>query len=159
MKKVGFYITQIILILAVLAPSLIAADYDIAINGGRVIDPETGLNAIRNVGIKNGRIAAITKKKLTAKKIFDARGRIVSPGFIDMHAHGQTIPAARMQALDGVTTGLDLEAGSLPISEFYRQVSKEGRPINYGVSVNWANARIAVFLNKKPDPSLDWFFC
>ncbi len=89
---------------------LIAFDYDIAILGGRVLDPETGLDAVRNIGIKDGRITAVTTGNLTAAKIIYASGKIVSPGFIDMHAHGQTIPASRMQALDGVTTGLELEA-------------------------------------------------
>ena len=158
MKKIGIYISQIVLLVIVLATTLFAADFDIAIIGGRVIDPETGLDGFRNVGIKDGRITAVTREKITAPKIIDATGRIVSPGFIDMHAHGQTIPAARMQALDGVTTGLELEAGMLPISDFYDEAGSEGRPINYGASVNWANARIATFMNQKPDHSLDWFF-
>jgi N-acyl-D-glutamate deacylase len=158
MKKLGYYITPAFLLLTLLVSSISAADYDIAIIGGRVIDPETGLNEVRNIGIKDGQITAVTKKKLTAAKIIDAGGRIVSPGFIDMHSHGQTIPAARMQAMDGVTTGLELEAGMLPISDYYNEAGREGRPINYGASVNWANARIATFLNIKPDHSLDWFF-
>ena len=158
MKKFWFSFGQIVILLCVLVLPLIAADYDIAIVGGRVIDPETGLDGIRNVGIKDGRITAVTSEKLTASRIINAGGRIVSPGFIDMHSHGQTIPAARMQALDGVTTGLELEAGMLPISAFYDEAGREGRPINYGASVNWANARIATFLNKEPDHDLDWFF-
>ncbi|MEZ5346895.1 MAG: amidohydrolase family protein [Pyrinomonadaceae bacterium] len=158
MKRFGIYAAQILMLIILAAISLFAADYDIAIIGGRVVDPETGLNEIRNVGIKDGRIASITTEKITAAKIIDARNRIVSPGFIDMHAHGQTIPAARMQAMDGVTTGLELEAGMLPISDYYDQAAREGRPINYGASVNWANARIATFLDLKPDHSLDWFF-
>ncbi|MCB1023619.1 MAG: amidohydrolase family protein [Acidobacteria bacterium] len=158
MKKFGIYFPRIALSIILLAVPLIAADYDIAIIGGRVIDPETGLNEIRNVGIKDGRITAVTSENISAPKIIDARNRIVSPGFIDLHAHGQTIPAARMQAMDGVTTALELEAGMLPISDYYDEAAKEGRPINYGASVNWANARIATFLNIKPDHALDWFF-
>ncbi len=158
MKTFGTYVAQITVLMFVLATTLFAADYDIVIIGGRVIDPETGLNEIRNVGIKDGRISAVTTENISAPKIIDARNRIVSPGFIDMHAHGQTIPAGRMQAMDGVTTGLELEAGMLPISDYYDEAAKEGRPINYGASVNWANARIATFLNIKPDHSLDWFF-
>lgn len=140
-----------------LAPAF-AIDYDIAIIGGRVIDPETGLDAVRNVGIKDGRITAVTASKITGDRIINAAGLVVSPGFIDMHAHGQTIPAARMQALDGVTTGLELEAGMLPISDYYDEAASEGRPINYGASVNWVNARIATFMNEEPKHDLDWFF-
>ncbi len=151
---------QLMLTLSVLvSPALAAkASYDIAIIGGRVIDPETGLDGVRNVGLKGDQIGVVTQEKITAAKVIDANGQVVSPGFIDMHAHGQSILAGRVQALDGVTTALELEAGVLPVSAYYDQLAKEGRPINYGASVNWANARIATFLNKSPSYGLDWFF-
>ncbi len=154
------YVALLTLSVAGYSLAAIASDavYDIAIIGGRVIDPETGLDAVRNVGITGNQIAMVTENNITAAKIIDAHDRVVSPGFIDMHAHGQTILAARVQALDGVTTGLELEAGLLPISEYYDELGKEGRPINYGASVNWAQARIATFLDKKPQPNIGWFF-
>lgn len=160
MKRIGGYFIKLMIVLGVGISSAAAANktYDIAIIGGRVIDPETGLDAVRNVGVTEGTISVVTTKDITAKTMIDAKGRVVSPGFIDLHAHGQTIPAARMQALDGVTTGLELEAGVLPVSDYYDQMAKEGRPINYGASVNWAYARIAAFLNKKPRHDIDWFF-
>ncbi|WP_116364826.1 amidohydrolase family protein [Parahaliea mediterranea] len=134
------------------------AALDIAIVGGRVVDPESGLDAVRNVGIEDGRIVAVSSEPLEAERIIDAGGRVVAPGFIDMHAHGQSILGGRVQALDGVTTALDLEAGSLPIADFYAQAGIEGRPINYGVSVNWAYARIAVFQQTQPEANPGWFF-
>ncbi|MDO8863188.1 amidohydrolase family protein [Haliea sp. E1-2-M8] len=133
------------------------AHYDIAILGGRVIDPETGLDAIRNVGIRGDRIVAVAEAAMTATTVIDASGRVVSPGFIDLHAHGQTVLAARMQALDGVTTALELEAGVLPVEDFYAQRADQGRPINYGTAVNWASARIAVLMNKSPQADISWF--
>jgi Amidohydrolase family len=153
------YFIQTIVLLSVLTTPVVAENYlyDIAIVGGRVVDPETKLNAVRNVGIKGNQIIVVTQDSISAPKIIDASGLIVSPGFIDMHAHGQTIPAASMQALDGVTTGLELEAGVLPVSDYYEQVAKEGRPINYGASVNWASARIGAFVNKTPENSPEWF--
>ena len=116
--------------------------FDIVIENGRVVDPETKLDAIRNVGIKGNRIAAISDKKLQSAKVIDASGLVVAPGFIDMHAHGQQVPAARGQAFDGVTTALEMESGLLPISKFYDDCAKEGRPINYGASVGWTYARV-----------------
>lgn len=116
---------------------------DIAIVGGRVIDPETGLDAIRNVGIRNNKIVLVTENTILAPNDIDAKGLVVSLGFIVMHAHGQSILSNRGQAFDGVTTALELEAGIYPISEFYEARAIEGRPINYGVSVSWACARIA----------------
>ncbi|RKF17902.1 D-glutamate deacylase [Alginatibacterium sediminis] len=116
--------------------------FDTVIENGRVIDPETNLDAVRNVGIKGNRIAAITNQKLQGNKVIDASGLVVAPGFIDMHAHGQQVPAARAQAFDGVTTALEMESGLLPIAKFYDDCAKEGRPINYGASVAWTYARV-----------------
>lgn len=135
-----------------------ANEYDIAILGGRVIDPERKLDRQLNIGITGSSITIMSTGNIEAATIIDATGLIVSPGFIDMHAHGQTIPAGRMQAMDGVTTGLELEAGVLPVSAYYEDLAKEGRPINYGASVNWGNARIATHMNVKPSHDLEWFF-
>lgn len=157
MKPLGQCFAKLILLVGVLTWSASANDYDLAIIAGRVLDPETGLDDQRNIGIKNGKIAVVTTSAISATKIIDATGLVVSPGFIDMHAHGQTIPAARMQAMDGVTTGLELEAGVLPVSAYYDDMAAEGRPINYGASVNWANARIATHLDVEPHHSLEWF--
>ena len=56
--------------------------YDIVISGGRVIDPESGLDAIRNVGITEGSIAAISTEPMQGSTTIDASGLVVSPGFI-----------------------------------------------------------------------------
>ena len=133
--------------------------YDLVITGGRVIDPETGLDAIRNVGIKGGRIAAISAAALQGKKTLKADGMVVAPGFIDMHAHGQQLPAAWMQIYDGVTTALELESGLFPVGMAYDKIEKEGRPNNYGLGCSWAFARVQALLPdfKKPDGTLGWF--
>jgi N-acyl-D-glutamate deacylase len=131
--------------------------YDLVIQGGRVIDPETGLDAIRDVGIKGNRIAAISETPLQGAKVLQAAGQVVAPGFIDLHAHGQQLPAAWVQAFDGVTTALELESGLLPISSYYDLTAKEGRPINYGASVAWTYARIAEKEKMEPDGTILWF--
>ncbi len=131
--------------------------YDLVIKGGRIIDPETGLDAIRNVGITDNRIAAISETPLQGARLLQAEGLVVAPGFIDLHAHGQQLPAAWVQAFDGVTTALELESGLLPISRYYDAVAKEGRPINYGASVAWTYARIAEKEGMEPDGSIVWF--
>ncbi|WP_428410452.1 amidohydrolase family protein [Hyphococcus sp.] len=135
-----------------LAPGASAqkASFDLVILSGRVIDPETGLDAVRNIGIRGDKIEKITNRNISGERIIDAEGLVVAPGFIDLHAHGQTIPAARAQALDGVTTALELEAGEYPIANFYEAAAQEGRPINYGASVNWARARSAETAGLEP---------
>ena len=131
--------------------------YDLVIQRGRVIDPETGLDAVRDVGIKDNRIAAISEAPLQGARLLQAEGLVVAPGFIDLHAHGQQLPAAWVQAFDGVTTALELESGLLPISRYYDLTAKEGRPINYGASVAWTYARIAEKEGLEPDGTLVWF--
>lgn len=134
------------------------SDYDIVILNGRVIDPETGLDAIRNVGLRGDKITAVTTDLIAGKQTIDATGKVVAPGFVDLHAHGQNILGARVQALDGVTTGLDLEAGTLPVRTFYAEAAAEGRPIHYGASVSWVHARIAQKTGTEPTVGLTYMF-
>ena len=131
--------------------------FDLVIANGRVVDPETGLDAVRSIGIRGGRIAAISRTPLRGQTTLEAAGLVVAPGFIDLHAHGKDVAAARMQAFDGVTTALELEAGALPVGVAYDQVAKEGRPINYGFSASWLFARIAEKEGMEPDGDLAFF--
>ena len=129
---------------AVLARPLSAqAVYDVVIRGGRVIDPESRLDAVRNVGLRGGRIAAISRGPLRGKQVIDARGLVVAPGFIDLHAHGQDDENYRLFALDGVTTALELEAGTENVAAFYAE--REGKAlINFGASASHIKARMSV---------------
>lgn len=141
-------------------PNANAADenpYDLVLADGRVIDPESGLDGVRSIGIRDGQIAAISSEPLRGRTVFDASGLVIAPGFIDLHAHGQDLPAARMQAFDGVTTALELESGRLPVSVAYEQIAQEGRPINYGFSVSWLFARIAEKAGMEPDGGITFF--
>jgi N-acyl-D-aspartate/D-glutamate deacylase len=116
---------------------------DIVISGGRVMDPESGLDAIRNVGILNGKIAVITETPLQGQQTIDARGMVVAPGFIDMHEHGQEPRNYEFQAHDGVTTSLELEAGVADVDSWYAK--QEGHSlINYGASVGHIPVRMQV---------------
>jgi len=117
--------------------------YDLVIEGGRVIDPDTGLDAVRNVGIRSDRIAEITDEPLQGREVIDASGLVVAPGFIDLHAHGQTNEANEYQVHDGVTTALDLESGRQFLSSWLE--SRTGRAlINFGASVRHAWVRTMV---------------
>jgi N-acyl-D-glutamate deacylase len=119
-----------------------AQGYDLVINNGRVIDPESKLDAVRSVGIRGGKIAAISDTPLLGKKTIDGKGLVVAPGFIDLHSHTVlTLAGARMQAADGVTTALEVENGVLPVGKTYDLVEKQGRPVNFGFSASWVYAR------------------
>ena len=120
-----------------------AQGFDLVIAGGRVIDPESGLDEIRNIGIRGRTIGAISTAPLTGRTTIDAAGLVVSPGFIDLHAHGQTAETYRYQARDGVTTALELEVGTADIERWYAD-RKPGQLINYGVSIGHIPVRMAV---------------
>lgn len=117
---------------------------DLLLTGGRALDPETGLDAVRNVAVTDGVISAITTEYPPARSVLNVSGRVVAPGFIDLHSHGQTVSSLRVQALDGVTTALELEAGASPVAWVYDRAAELGRPINYGYSASWAMARMHV---------------
>jgi len=118
--------------------------YDLVIEGGRVIDPETGLDAVRNVGIRDGKIVRVAAEGLSGSRVVHAGGLVVAPGFIDLHQHGQGLESQRVKALDGVTTALELEIGAPDVAQFLK--SKEGRSlIHYGTSASHVAARAAVF--------------
>ncbi len=120
-----------------------AETYDVVIANGRVMDPESGLDATRNVGIRAGKIATISAELLQGKQTIDAKGLVVAPGFIDLHEHGQEPRNYEFQAHDGVTTSLELEAGTADVDQWYAR--REGKSlINFGVSVGHIPVRMKV---------------
>jgi len=73
--------------------------------------------------------------------VLDVAGQVVGPGFVDLHSHVHSIAGQRLQAFDGVTTNLDLEAGLMPIERAYAEAAAAGRVLNYGFSASWTAAR------------------
>ncbi len=116
--------------------------YDLVLVGGRVIDPATKLDAVRNVGIRNGKIAAISNATLRGKEQVNVAGLVVAPGFIDLHAHGQNNFGQTYQVRDGVTTAMDLELGAYPLDVLARRAGNS--LINYGYSAGHSDARLRV---------------
>ena len=116
--------------------------YDLVILNGRVIDPETKTDAVRNLGISNGKIKSISRARLNGRNTIDARGLVVSPGFIDLHQHGQNEENFRFKALDGVTSALELEVGAGDVDRWYAERAAKSL-INYGVSAGHLAARMA----------------
>ena len=119
--------------------------FNIAINHGRVIDPLTGLDAVRHVGIKDDRIVAISEIPLQGEVIIDASGLIVAPGFIDYHWHCPTQTCYEIGLKDGLTSALDLEFGTFGprIDDWYKAREHKAR-INFGTasSVELARAHV-----------------
>src|SRR5882762_4743924 len=120
-----------------------SAVYDRVILGGHVMDPASTLDGPRNIGLSGGRIAIITRHAIRGRDTIDARGLVVAPGFIDLHAHGQTPETYQFYALDGVTTALELELGTSDVAAWYRE-REAGERVNYGVSIGHIKVRMAV---------------
>ncbi|MBW7836454.1 MAG: amidohydrolase family protein [Sphingomonadales bacterium] len=143
------------LIIAVsVSTTVYGASYDVVLKGGRVMDPESGLDAVRNVGIKDGKIAAITTAKLNGAREIDVSGLVVAPGFIDIHDHAQDNLGNAFQARDGVTTALEMELGVYPVAAWYQ--SRAGKAIlNYGATVSHGKARLAMLTGSRFRPTND----
>ncbi|HEV2275097.1 MAG TPA: amidohydrolase family protein [Acidobacteriaceae bacterium] len=133
------------LFLLALSTALVSAQqYDLVLEGGRVMDPETGVDAVRNVGIRDGKIIRISSEALVGRRVVHASGMVVAPGFIDLHQHGQNLASQRVKALDGVTTALELEIGAPDVAQFLK--AKEGHSlIHYGTSASHVAARSLAF--------------
>jgi N-acyl-D-aspartate/D-glutamate deacylase len=130
--------------LAMSASVALATPYDIIINNGRVIDPESGTDFIADVGIRGGRIVEIGTNLTSATEIIDATGLIVTAGFIDLHSHAIFSDAGQLyQLYDGVTTALELEAGAHPVADALDRFA-DGARINIGSAAGYLNARLDV---------------
>jgi dihydroorotase len=126
-----------------LAAAAYGQEYDVVLAHGRVMDPASGLDGVRYVGIRGGKIGAISENPLQGRTVLDVSGLVVAPGFIDLHSHGQTPENYRFKARDGVTTALEMEVGVAPVPEWYR--AREGQAlINFGATSGHIPARMAV---------------
>jgi N-acyl-D-aspartate/D-glutamate deacylase len=144
---------SILFLSLILATNAFAQQYDLVIEGGRVMDPESGLDAIRNLGITNGKIARISSDPLAGKRVLSAKNLVVAPGFIDLHQHAQDNDSGRVKAFDGVTSGLEMEIGVPDVAAFFHQ--KDGHSlINYGTTASHAAARAAAFGVSLPEGEL-----
>ncbi len=122
----------------------------VLLKGGRVVDPGNGVDEVRDLLVVGGRVAASG----VADVEVDVTGLVVGPGFIDLHSHTHSIAGHRLQAFDGVTTALDLEAGLFPVAKAYSDAAAAGRPLNYGFSASWGGVRSRVLAGIEEDADL-----
>ena len=125
-----------------------------------MVDPGSGFDGIADVLVDGASVGAVGPD-LSAPDgatVIDVSDLIVGPGFVDLHSHVHTIAGQRLQAMDGVTTALDLEAGLMPIERAYAEAAAAGRPLNFGFSASWGAARAQVLLGMMPDASLETAF-
>ncbi|HUR51640.1 MAG TPA: amidohydrolase family protein [Mycobacteriales bacterium] len=121
----------------------------LVLKGGRVVDPGSGLDEVTDLRVDRGKVAAVGPD-LEGDRVLDVSGLVVGPGFVDLHSHVHSIAGQRLQAFDGVTTALDLEAGLMPVGQAYDRAAAEGRPLHYGFSASWGQARAKVLAGIEP---------
>jgi hypothetical protein len=135
--------TVVAIIATAVSPQIFAETYDVVINNGRVMDPETNFDGVRNVGIKDGKIVAITTDAIKGKETINAKGHVVAPGFIEGHQHATDPFSRKVNLRDGLTTQMDFEAGAGDIAKWY--ADHEGKTqSNYGMVVLATLARVSV---------------
>lgn len=148
MRKLIFFLAFVLL-----STFLAAQQYDLVLEGGRVMDPETGLDAVRNVGIRDGKIVRISAETLAGRRVIHAAGLVVAPGFIDLHQHAQDLASQRVKAFDGVTTALEMEIGAPDVAQFLN--AKQGHSlIHYGTTASYVAARALIFGAPLPDGTI-----
>jgi cytosine/adenosine deaminase-related metal-dependent hydrolase len=130
------------------------SERDVVMRGGRVIDPESGVDAVLDVAITQGQVTEIGTALPPGNVDIDVSGMVVTAGFVDLHSHAQDIAGLRLQACDGVTTALELEAGVTPVAAAYRLAGAQGRPVNYGFAASWALARMEAIAGIELDGTL-----
>ncbi|MBM3767319.1 MAG: amidohydrolase family protein [Acidobacteria bacterium] len=126
---------------ALLAALPLFAQFDLVIANGRVIDPESNLDAPRHIGIRAGKIAAISPRPLKGAKTIDAKGLVVAPGFIDLHSHGINNASNEYQAHDGVTTALELELGVSDVKRYIKERTGKAM-LNFGTTASHPASRM-----------------
>lgn len=140
MKRIGILATLALLV----QPWAAAAEpYELVINNGRIIDPESGLDAVRHIGIAQGSIATLSAEPLRGARSIDAAGKVVAPGFIDRNTYVLGPETFRARAADGVTTTFNFEQGANDVAAAYAAVG-ERTLINFGFAVDHSGARMAV---------------
>jgi dihydroorotase len=135
-------VLPVVLLLVACAPDQV--QYDLVLRGGRVMDPETGLDAVMDVGIERGLIAAVSEGPLEGSEVVAVAGLVVAPGFIDLHAHGHDPFSRDLQVRDGVTAAFELEGGAFPVDEWYDEREGSWR-IHFGATAAYGAARVLAF--------------
>jgi N-acyl-D-aspartate/D-glutamate deacylase len=117
--------------------------YDLVVAGGRLIDPGNQVDATRHLGITGGLVTAVSERPLSGREVVDATGKVVCPGFVDLHTHTPTDLGAYLAVRSGITTALELEAGAYPTSAY--AVDMVGRsPVHFGASIGHFAVRAKV---------------
>ena len=149
--------------LGVIAGCSVKNRFDLVIKNGLVIDGTTATMRSVDLGIRNDKIVAITNlADASADKIIDAKGLVVSSGFIDIHTHTDTEllvnPRGESKIHQGVTTEVSGNCGSspFPLTDDDSQELYSNLKERYGISVKWQSADEFLTIIEKARPSFNY---
>lgn len=129
--------------------------FDLVIRGGRVIDPETRVDRIANVGIRGSTVVTVTDAPIAGARVIDARGRVVAPGFIDILSGAITPEGGRYKVTDGVTSLLAMHGGPVNVAAWYDSLGRAGMHVNYGTTVGHGALRLVVGIADREKAATD----
>ena len=130
--------------------------HDVVVAGGRVIDPETGFDAVAHVGIDGDTVSRISLDPLVGSTTLDAAGLVVAPGFIDILSYPPNGYGEWHKIADGVTTNLCMHGIDNSMDAFLREAAEHRPPVNYGGATAQYTHRKAIHvgLNYASDPQI-----
>jgi N-acyl-D-aspartate/D-glutamate deacylase len=124
------------------------AIHEVAIIGGRIIDPESEFDGVANLVIDGNTVVAVTKEPVAARIEIDASGRVVAPGFIDLLSASLNSYGVWYKVADGVTTTLLMHGVPGRAATFFSHWEQAGSPVNYGGAFEYTFARRHLGLNR-----------
>ena len=144
MKKNIFRVISLL----ILACGIVSAQEicELALLNGRVLDPESGTEEVKNIGIRWGRIVYLGTKGVEARRSLDVSGMVVCPGFIDFLSYDQNKTGEYFKAADGVTTNLSMHGASMANFRKLWAKTQGSLYLNQGGAVSQIRLRYSVGL-------------
>jgi N-acyl-D-amino-acid deacylase len=124
----------------------LAADFDLRITNARIVDGTGAATFTGSVAVKDGRIVQVGDAEGTADEVIDAKGRVLAPGFIDVHTHSEnicTLPEAENFLRMGVTTIITGNCGNsrTDVATFFEEIGKAGVSVNVATLIGHNSVR------------------
>jgi len=141
------------------APSTTVDDhlYDLVVEGGRIVDPDSGFDGVANVGIDGDTVTTIADGPLTGRRTLNARGLVVAPGFIDVLSYPVNGYGEWNKVADGVTSNVCMHGIDGTMERFLARSAGHAPPVNVGGATDQYEHRksMGIGIDYATDPQVD----